>query len=215
MTCSQVTGEERSGEEKKAQERRYFQNKDDIAYVISDYYSAQCSPGEWFDVTKKAYSITFFPNNQQGIQQKPKIILVTNRIIYQKYVQIPLFTMISFLLQPEQKGMMICFDSMTSFASFVAWLLPVEIFSHVGFGHLVNCVFVSSQGGVGTAAVSLRSSVGKSTYCTSLGKVTDMAVCPCHLSLELHKSAQTKESQAAETAARPQPAIVLRACGWM
>lgn len=43
-----------------------------------------------------------------------------------------------------------------------------------------------------TAAGSLWSSVGKSTYCTSLGKVTDMAVCPCHLSLELHTSTKTK-----------------------
>lgn len=64
-----------------------------------------------------------------------------------------------------------------------------------------------------TAAVSLWSSVGKSTYCTSLGKVTDMAVCPSHLSLKLHTSTQTKESQAAETVTRPQSAIVLQACG--
>lgn len=43
-----------------------------------------------------------------------------------------------------------------------------------------------------TAAGSLWLSVGKSTYSTPLGKVTDMAVCPCHLSLELHTSTETK-----------------------
>lgn len=64
-----------------------------------------------------------------------------------------------------------------------------------------------------TAAVSLWLSVGKSTCCTSLGKVTDTAVCPYHLSLELHKSTQTKENQAAERAVRPQPIIVLQASG--
>lgn len=37
VTCTHVTGEER---------RRYFQNKDDIGYAISEYYLAQRSPGD-------------------------------------------------------------------------------------------------------------------------------------------------------------------------
>lgn len=64
-------------------------------------------------------------------------------------------------------------------------MLQVGCSSSVGVGRW-------AEGEGWTAAGSPRSSAGKGTYCTSLGKVTDMAVCPCHLSPELHTSTKTK-----------------------
>lgn len=65
----------------------------------------------------------------------------------------------------------------------------------VGCSHSVGVKGEEGGGAEGegwTAAGSPRSSAGKGTYCTSLGKVTDMAVCPRHLSPELHTSTKTK-----------------------
>lgn len=53
------------------QERRRDE-KDDIGYAILDYYSAQYSLGDWFDVNMKVYSITFFLKQQRVSSTKNK-----------------------------------------------------------------------------------------------------------------------------------------------
>lgn len=58
-----------------------MQNKDDIGYAISDYYSAQCSPGDCFDVNMKAYSFPFFSSNKELVQLNPKITPAANRTL--------------------------------------------------------------------------------------------------------------------------------------
>lgn len=80
------------------QERRRDE-KDDIGYAILDYYSAQYSLGDWFDVNMKVYSITFFLKQQRVSSTKNK-----NNTGYfaTKYVEIPFFIMTWFLLQLEQ-----------------------------------------------------------------------------------------------------------------
>lgn len=61
-------------------------------------------------------------------------------------------------------------------------------------------------GGEGRAAAgSPRSSAGKGTYRTSLAEVRDTAVCPRHLSAELHTSTETK-AEAGDRGGRTAPA---------
>lgn len=57
VTCIE---EERKGEKRGEERRGETSRKKKRGYAISGYCSAQCSPGDRFDVNMKGYSITFY-----------------------------------------------------------------------------------------------------------------------------------------------------------
>lgn len=146
--------------------------------------------GDRFDVNLKAYSHTSYSNNKRGSSTQPKITRPANRML-------PSFLpVIRFVLAPLRKITNDC----------VLIDCPTPPRDHSSREDFFFFRAQKSRGQVWlpgrregwTAAGSLRSSGGKSTYCTSLAKkVTDMAVWPCHLSLRLHTSTETKGGAAA------------------
>lgn len=120
------------------------------------YYPARRSPWDRFDVNLKAYGDTSYSNNKRGSPTLPKITRPANRILPS------LLPVIRFVFTPLRKT--------TSEWVLIDCPTPGDYSSREFFSFFFQDPKTRGQREEWTAAGSLRSSGGKSTYCTSLAK---------------------------------------------
>lgn len=159
-------------------------------YAISEFIIWRSAAlGDRFDVNLKAYSHTSYSNNKRGSSTQPKITRPANRIL-------PSFLpVIRFVLTPLRKitndcVLIDCPTAPRDHSSREDFFCPCLKITGAGLA-------AGAEGGMDSCRLSAV--VWRKEYILHVTrkKVTDMAVWPCHLSLRLHTSTETKGGAAA------------------